>query len=504
VSSSVDLSTALHRPAAPLLHPDRFFIGGAWLAPSETSAFTIVDSATEEPYFTIAEAQAADMDKAVVAAREAFDNGPWPRMTHAERARYLRRLEAGINDRAEDLCQIWTRQSGIVYSTTHARIATTASMYGMYADMAATFPFSERLEVVPGSSYGLIRREPVGVVGVIIPWNGPLPILSMKLAPALLAGCTVIVKASPEAPGEAYVLAEIIESLDFPPGVVNVVTADREVSELIVRDPRVDKISFTGSTAAGRRIAGIMGERIGRSTLELGGKSPALILDDFDLERAASVLATAECHTSGQICASLTRIIVGRDRHDEFTALLADAFSRKVVGDPFDAAVEMGPLVSERQRARVEGYIRRGVEEGATLITGGGRPPHLPRGYFVEPTVFANVNNSMTIAQEEIFGPVLSVIPAESEDHAIALANDTIYGLNSTVFTNDIDRAFSVATRIRAGSVGHNALRPNVLMPVGGVKQSGIGREGGMEGLHPYLEVKTVLLEGAPADPAAS
>src|ERR1700678_1436557 len=501
VSSSADLAgNASRKQASPLLHPDRFFIGGAWLPPSGNSVFAIVDSATEQPYFDIAEARAADVDKAVAAAREAFDNGPWPRMTHVERARYLRGLEAGITKRAEDLAQIWPRQSGILHSAARASIATIASVYGMYADMATTFPFAERSEPVAGGGYGLLRREPVGVVGAIIPWNGPLSLVSTKLAPALLSGCTVVIKASPEAPGEAYVLAEIIESIDFPPGVVNVVTADREVSELLVRDPRVDKISFTGSTAAGRRISSILGQRIGRCTLELGGKSAALILDDFDIERAASVLAAAECRMSGQVCASLTRIIVGRDRHDEFVALLADAFSAKVLGDPFDETVEMGPLVSERQRARVEGYIKSGVDAGATLVTGGGRPTQLPRGYFVEPTIFANVDNSMAIAQEEIFGPVLSVIPADSEDHAIAIANDSIYGLNGSVFTNDVDRAFSVATQIRTGTVGHNAFRGDIRMPVGGFKQSGVGREGGAEGLHPYLEVKTLFLEEAPSD----
>jgi aldehyde dehydrogenase (NAD+) len=485
---------------SPVLHPDRFFIGGAWLPPSGDSVFTVIDSTTEQPYFDIAEARAADLDKAIAAARDAFDSGPWPHMTHVERARYLRGLEAGIIDRAEDLAQIWPRQSGVLHSAARASIATIASVYGTYAEMATTFPFAEKFDSLVDGGLGMIRREPVGVVGAIIPWNWPLSLVSTKLAPALLAGCTAVIKASPEAPGEAYVLAEIIESLDFPPGVVNVVTADREVSELLVRDPRVDKISFTGSTAAGRRIAAIVGERVGRCTLELGGKSAAVILDDFDLERAASVLAAAGCRMSGQVCASLTRIIVGRDRHDEFTALLADAFSAKVVGDPFDETVEMGPLVSDRQRARVEGYIRSGVEHGATLIAGGGRPSHLPRGYFVEPTIFANVDNSMTIAQEEIFGPVLAVIPADSESHAITLANDSIYGLNGSVFTNDVDRAFSVASQMRTGIVGHNAFRGDIRIPFGGFKQSGIGREGGVEGLLPYLEVKSLFLEGVPSD----
>jgi len=320
------------------------------------------------------------------------------------------------------------------------------------------------------------------------------------LAPAMLAGCTVVLKCSPEAPGDAYVVAEIAESIGLPPGVLNVVTADREVSELLVRDPRVDKITFTGSTAAGRRIASICGERIARCTLELGGKSAALILDDMDLGQAAKTLAGAECMLSGQVCSSLTRIVVSRSRHDELVDALADAFSKVRVGDPFDPTTQMGPLVSGRQRDRVEGYIAQGVEQGATLATGGGRPKDLDRGFFIEPTVFANVENASVIAQEEIFGPVLSVIPVSDEEQIVATANDTIYGLNASVFTHDVDRARQVAGRLRSGTVGHNAFRTDFTMAFGGFKQSGIGREGGTEGLLPFLETKTVILEGIPAD----
>jgi acyl-CoA reductase-like NAD-dependent aldehyde dehydrogenase len=308
-----------------------------------------------------------------------------------------------------------------------------------------------------------------------------------------------VLKSSPEAPGEGYLIAEIAEAVGLPPGVLNVVTADREVSERLVRDPRVDKITFTGSTAAGRRIASICGERIARCTLELGGKSAAVILDDMDIATAASTLARAECFLSGQVCSSLTRIVVTRRRHDELVEALAGAFSQMRVGDPFDTQTQMGPLVASRQRDRVEGYIAKGVADGATLATGGGRPKDLDRGWFVEPTVFGNVDNSSTIAQEEIFGPVLSVIPAEDERHAVAVANDTIYGLNASVFTNDVDRARDVARQLRSGTVGHNAFRTDFGIAFGGFKQSGIGREGGREGLLPFLETKTVILEGRPA-----
>ncbi len=309
----------------------------------------------------------------------------------------------------------------------------------------------------------------------------------------------MILKASPEAPGEALLLAEIAESIGLPPGVLNVVTAEREVSELLVRDSRVDKISFTGSTAAGRKIGGICGERIARFTLELGGKSAAVILDDADIGKTAAKLARAECLLAGQVCASLTRIVVTRGRHDELLEALSSNFAEMGVGDPFDAQSQMGPLAMERQRDRVEGYIAKGVAEGATLATGGGRPKHLDRGWFIEPTVFGNVDNSSTIAREEIFGPVLSVIAADDEKQAVEIANDTIYGLNASVFTNDIDRARAVAGELRSGTVGHNAMRSDMAIAFGGFKQSGIGREGGREGLLPYLETKTVVLDGPPS-----
>ena len=419
-------------------------------------------------------------------------------MSHAERAGYLRALGAGLHARAGDVGQIWPRESGVVHAFAEPMAATWASAFDFYAGLADTFPFEEEATPEAGE-FGLIVREPVGVVGAIIPWNAPLAMITYKVAPALIAGCTVILKCSPEAPGAGYVLAEVARAIGLPDGVLNVVTADREVSELLVRDPRVDKITFTGSTAAGRRIGSICGERIARCTLELGGKSAAVILDDVDLATTAGTLAAFECFLSGQVCSSLTRIVVTRSRHDELVDALAQSFSQVQVGDPFDPQTQMGPLAARRQRDRVEGYIAKGVAEGATLAAGGGRPRHLDRGWFVEPTVFGNVDNSSTIAQEEIFGPVLSVIPADDEQHAIAIANDTIYGLNASVFTNDVDRARDVAGQLRSGTVGHNAFRTDFTMAFGGFKQSGIGREGGTEGLLPFLETKSVILEGRPA-----
>jgi aldehyde dehydrogenase (NAD+) len=483
---------------APIQHANRFFIGGQWVPPSSDATIKVTDSATEELFLTVAEAQAADISRAVEAAREAFDRGPWPRMTHAERAGYLRAIGAELAKRSDDIGQIWPRESGVLHAIARYGGAGAQTTFNAFADLAGTFPFEEPAKPTAGGQFGLLVREPVGVVGAIIPWNGPMSLISNKVAPALLAGCTVVLKSSPEAPGEGYLIAEAAEAVGLPPGVLNVLTADREVSELLVRDPRVDKITFTGSTAAGRRIASLCGERIARCTLELGGKSAAVIMDDMDLETAAQTLSRAECFLSGQVCSSLTRIVVSQQRHDELLEALAGTFSQVRVGDPFDEQTQMGPLAAERQRTRVLGYIDKGKTEGFTLAAGGGRPKDLERGWFVEPTVFGNVDNSSVIAQEEIFGPVLSVIPARDEQDAIAIANDTIYGLNASVFTPDVEKARQVAGQLRSGTVGHNAFRTDFGIAFGGFKQSGIGREGGREGLLPFLETKTVILEGRP------
>jgi aldehyde dehydrogenase (NAD+) len=483
----------------PIARPDRFFIGGQWVAPSSESVIDVIDSHTEESCFRVAEAQARDIDRAVSAARNAFDEGPWPRLSHAERAGYVAAFAAGIRERTEDIGQIFPREVGVVHETAKSFVAWAAGNFDYYATIAKDFPFEERATPTEGE-FGLLVREPVGVVGAIIPWNGPVGLIANKVAPALLAGCTIVLKSAPDAPGEGLIAAEIADKIGLPPGVLNVVTADREVSELLVTDPRVDKITFTGSTAAGRRIGSLCGDRIASCTLELGGKSAALILDDADIATSAATLTAAECYLSGQACSSLTRIVVTRNRYHEMVDALATEFSQLVVGDPFDSATQLGPLASERQRTRVEGYIAKGLEQGAKAVAGGGRPKHLDRGFYVEPTVFADVDNSDTIAQEEIFGPVLSVIPAVDEADAIRIANDTIYGLNASVFTEDVDRARQVAGQLRSGTVGHNAFRTDLRMAFGGYKQSGIGREGGKEGLRDFLEVKAVILNDTPIE----
>ena len=481
-----------------LRSPDRFFIDGRWVEPSTSNRFEVIDSRTEESFVTVAEASAADVDRAVTAARKAFDEGPWPRMTHGERAEYMRAIAAGIRERVEDFGQSLPRESGMIYALASGMPHMEAAAWESYASMAETFPFEAQAQPSFGG-FGLLVREPVGVVGAIVPWNGPLSTITHKTAPALLAGCAVVVKSAPESPVESYILAEIIDSVGLPPGVINFVTADREVSELLVRDGRVDKITFTGSTAAGRRIASICGERIARCTLELGGKSAAVILEDADLDAAAQALSFFECINTGQVCSSLTRVVVAGDRHDAMVDALSDLFAEVKVGDPFEADTQMGPLVSARQRERVEGYIAKGIADGAKLTVGGGRPKDLERGWYVEPTVFANVDNGSSIAQEEIFGPVISVIRADDEDDAVRIANESVYGLNASVFTTDADRARAVAGRLRSGTVGHNTMSTDFGIAFGGFKQSGIGREGGTEGVLPFLETKTVILQEAPS-----
>jgi aldehyde dehydrogenase (NAD+) len=480
-------------------HANAFYINGEWVPPNTFRRIEVINSGTEELYATVPEAVEADVDRAVAAARKAFDVGPWPRMTPVERGRILRAIGKEYVSRIDTLAEIWTVESGVIQSIAKPVGARFGSSLEYYADLAESFPFVEKHK--PGvANAAYLVREPVGVVGAIIPWNAPVSTIAHKSAAALLAGCTVVVKPSPQAPLAAWMFAEACEAAGVPPGVVNFVVAEREVSERLVRHPDVDKISFTGSTAAGRRIGSICAERVARCTLELGGKSAAIILDDYDIEKAASSISASSIFITGQVCSSLTRVIVTQDRHDALVEALVARLRPTRIGDPFDAATQMGPLSHRAHRERVEGYIAKGKAEGATLALGGGRPAHLDRGFFIEPTVFANVDNSMTIAREEIFGPVLSVIPARNESDAVRIANDTIYGLNGSVFTQDPEKAYHVARQVRSGTFSQNGFKIDPNIGGGGFKQSGIGREGGAEGLYEYLEAKTLLLDEPPRE----
>jgi aldehyde dehydrogenase (NAD+) len=335
-------------------------------------------------------------------------------------------------------------------------------------------------------------REPVGVVAAVIPWNAPQLVTSIKLAPALLAGCTVVLKPAPETPLDAYLLAEMLQQAGVPDGVVNILPADREVSEYLVTHPGVDKVAFTGSTVAGRRIASLCGEDLRRVTLELGGKSAAVVLDDADLEATVESLRVGSFRNSGQVCSLKTRILVSRARESELLERLTAMVESMPVGDPLKQTTQIGPLVSARQRTRVEGYIASGRSEGATVVRGGHRSPDLERGWFVEPTVFTGVLPSMRIAREEIFGPVVGVITYENEDQAVQFANDSDYGLSGAIYTEDLERGLSMARRLRTGVVEMNGNLVGVNSPLGGFKNSGIGRESGPEGLDAYTELKSI------------
>ena len=395
-----------------------------------------------------------------------------------------------------EIARAWTAQMGGLASFAVPMTAGSTQALEQIIAAAETFPFVET-RMSPVVKSAIVAHEPVGVVAAIAPWNAPYGIMLNKVAYALAAGCTVIMKPSPETPLETYIIAEAAEAAGVPAGVVNLVCGHRDASHHLISNPGVDKVSFTGSTAAGKRIASVCGERIARCTLELGGKSAAIVRDDFPTDAAAKLLTGTITLMSGQVCAMLSRAIVPRRRHDELADAIAREMKQVVIGHSDDPATQLGPLAMKRQLERVEMYIEDG-RRTADLVTGGRRPRHLARGYFVEPTLFAGVKNETRIAQEEIFGPVLSLIPVEDEEDAIRVANESSYGLNGSVLTRDADAAYRIARRVRTGAIGQNGLRLDFGLPYGGFKQSGLGREGGIEGLMAYLETKTILLDEAP------
>jgi acyl-CoA reductase-like NAD-dependent aldehyde dehydrogenase len=478
-------------------HPDKLWIGGEWVKGHSGRMIELISPNSEQVFGAVAEADAVDMDAAVAAARAAFDSGPWAGMAPAERIAGLRRMAGHLHAREGEIARAWTWQMGGLASFAGPMTAGSTVTFDQIIAMAEGFAFVERRPST-GAAVGLVAYEPVGVVAAIAPWNGPYGIMLNKVGNALAAGCTIVMKPSPETPLEAYIIAEAAEAAGLPPGVVNLVCGHREASDHLVCNPGVDKVSFTGSTGAGKRIASVCGERIARCTLELGGKSAAIVRDDFPIDAAARLLTGTIVMMSGQVCAMLSRVLVPRHRHDALADAIAAEMRKVVVGHSDDPATGLGPLAMKRQLERVETFIADG-RKTADLVTGGGRPGHLDRGYFIEPTLFANVRNESRIAQEEIFGPVLSLIPVEDEEDAIRVANESLYGLSGSVLTHDVDAAYRIARRIRTGGVGQNGLRMDFGLPYGGFKQSGLGREGGVEGLMGYLEIKTILLDGVPA-----
>ncbi len=478
-----------------LRHADRLFIGGAWVPPQQSGHIEIVSPHTEQVSAIVGEAGEADMDAAVMAARRAFDSGPWPIMPVADRAAVLRRMAAHLQTRQSELAAAFVAQIGALVSFAPiAAMQGTATLAG-YADIGEAYDWETRRPSTVPDHISVLIREPVGVVAAVAPWNMPYSIMVQKIAPALICGCTIIMKPAPETPLEAYLLAEAAEAAGLPAGVLNLMPAHRATADYLVRHRGVDKVSFTGSTAAGRRIASVAGERIARVTLELGGKSPAIVLDDMPTELAGKILARTITILSGQVCAMLSRAIVPAHRVDAIAAAIAAEMQAVRIGSPLDPATEMGPIAMRRQRDRIEEYVAIGRQEGARLVTGGGRPAGLKTGFYVEPTLFTEVDSAMRIAREEIFGPVLALIAARDTDHAIEIANDSDYGLNSAVLSTDGDAVYAIGRRLRVGNVGQNGMKADFSLPFGGFKQSGVGREGGVEGLMPYLETKVMQIE---------
>jgi geranial dehydrogenase len=471
------------------------FIGGEWVDPASTRSIQVINATTEETLGSVPEGVAADVDRAVHAARRAFTGNEWSSMSPADRGAALNRFAVEIEKRATPLAEAVTAQNGMPISVARQ----LESGYGIavlryYAALGAALQVEER-RPSPLGSETLVRREPIGVVGAIVPWNFPVVLSIMKFAPALAAGCTIVLKPSPGTVLDSFILAEAAKAAKLPPGVINWVPGDRELGAYLVSHPGIDKVAFTGSTAAGRLIAQACGKLLRPVTLELGGKSAAIILDDAPMDVVLKGLPAASLLNSGQACFSCTRILAPQNRYNEVVDAVASLASSLTIGDPMDPQTHVGPMASAAHRNRVENYIDIGKRE-ARLVAGGDRPTNQKRGWFVSPTVFADVDNSSAIAQEEIFGPVLSILSYEDEEHAIRIANDSPYGLGGTVWSADGARAAKVARRIASGTVGVNGYLPDLNAPFGGIKASGLGREMGPEALASYQQFKSIYLLG--------
>jgi acyl-CoA reductase-like NAD-dependent aldehyde dehydrogenase len=473
---------------------DQLFIGGGWRKPATSTSLTVISPHSQEPIAEVPSACAEDVEAAVAAARHAFDHGPWPRLRPLERMRKVEELATIYGRHIDEMADLITAQMGSPRSFSRlGQAGGAASMIHLALAAARDFPWVERRQGVLGEAH--LNRVPVGVVGAIVPWNVPQCLIMPKLIPALLAGCTVIIKPAPETPLDALWLAEMIEQIDLPEGVVSVITGGPDVGEALVRHPGVDKIAFTGSSVTGRRIAALCGEQLKRVSLELGGKSAAIVLDDADIAKTVAGLKMASLMNNGQACVAQTRILVSQHRHDEVVDTLADMMTTLTVGDPTDEKTDIGPLVAQRQQQRVQDYIRSGQQEGARIVVGGPDSPQ-PRGWYVRPTLFTDATNDMRIAREEIFGPVLTVLTYTDEDDAIRIANDSDYGLAGSVWTADTAHGLEIAARVRTGTYGINMYMLDISTPFGGFKHSGIGREFGPEGLDEYVELQSVACNG--------
>ncbi|MCX4778079.1 aldehyde dehydrogenase [Streptomyces sp. NBC_01264] len=487
-----------------LVEHGKLFIGGEWTDPLGSDTIKVVSPHTGQVIGSVPHASKADVDRAVAAARKAFDEGPWPRTTLEERIAVVTRIKDAIAVRHEEIARSISSQNGSPYSwSILAQALGPMMVYDAAITVARDYPYEEFRQGVLGPI--LVRREAVGVVAAVIPWNVPQFVAAAKLAPALLTGCTVILKPSPEAVLDSYILADIAREAGLPEGVLSILPADREVSEYLVGHPDVDKVAFTGSVPAGRRVMEVASKNLTRVTLELGGKSAAVILPDADLDTTIAGIVPAAWMNNGQACVAQTRVLAPRSRYEEIAEALAAAASALVVGDPMDPATQLGPLVARRQQQRSLDYIRIGQEEGAKVLSGGGRPSGsgLEQGWYVEPTLFGDVDNSMRIAREEIFGPVVCLIPYGDEAEAVRVANDSEFGLSGSVWTGDVEHGIDFARQVRTGTFNVNTFSLDMLGPFGGYKNSGVGREFGPEGLGEYLEHKMIHLPAGYVPPAA-
>lgn len=478
-----------------MIEQDRLYIGGELVAPAGTDTIEVVNPFTEEVTGRVPDGTPADIDAAVAAARAAFDTTDWSTRPAAERGEILARASAAILGRMDELTDLIVAEMGSPRSwAAMGQVLAPTMIMDFFAGLASTYEFEQERQGTFGPV--VVRREPYGVAACIVPWNVPLFANVIKIAPAIVAGCTVVLKTAPETPLDAYLLHEILTEAGMPAGVVNIVPGGREVGAYLVSHPGVDKVSFTGSSVAGRSIAAAAGELLRPVTLELGGKSAAILLDDADIDAAIPQIVDAGVMNNGQACVAQTRILAPRSRYGEVLDAVTQAVAALKVGDPMDPETQVGPLVAQRQQERVQGFIDQGKNEGARITTGGVDTDQ-DRGWFVTPTVFGDVENSMAIAQEEIFGPVLSVLAHDGTDDAVAIANDSKYGLCGTVWGADAAEAADVARRVQTGTIGVNHFIMAFGAPFGGYKDSGLGRELGPEGMEAYLQSKSISLDPA-------
>lgn len=487
---------------------DQLFIDGKWVAPAggrdAAAPVAVLSPHSEEVVGRAVWAGPTDVDRAVEAARAAFDTGPWPRLQPAQRIEAIARLAGIYKERRADMAALISAEIGApITFAKMAQVRLPLTMMSAFCTFAADYPWQQDRSGLYGKDIRIVK-QPVGVVAAVVPWNMPQFLTVTKVVPALLAGCSVVLKPAPESVLDAQLLAELVAAADLPPGVFNVLPGCREVGDQLVRHPAVDKVSFTGSTTAGRQVALACAEGLKQVSLELGGKSAAIVLDDADPVATATAIQLASLANSGQVCNALSRILVPHKRKDEFVDALAAGMESMTVGDPADPATQIGPLVAQRQQERVRGYIESGSSEGARLVVGGAAMPDgLQTGWYVRPTLFSEATNDMRIAREEIFGPVLTVIAYHDEDEAIRIANDSEYGLAGSVFTVDVERGYSVAERVRSGTFGVNeGYIMDPAAPFGGVKNSGYGRELGIEGIDSYTVSQSISTAPAVPPPA--